>query len=254
MLDLERRNNNCQRYGHYFHCKEPHSISFKNCLRYVFDKKLLALKTKEHLTFSEAHARLNLIFSDLNKTTSSDSTLQLPSDTFRHRTSTPADKQQHSHFFRQPKASSPNLPPASTVPQKIIPPPDQYPTSPAATSRTSQPVLQNNPSTSQQYSSSTKFKPSPRTVPLSSQLQSSTSDCLTHVPNIPPPQDMFNICSDSITSFKNGDGLGSSKPPLQTGDNSQQPDQHKKARRPRCSEGDSTARVSSAVDDPGAMV
>ena len=68
------------------------------------------------------------------------------------------------------------------------------------------------------------------------------------MPNISPSQDMSNICNDSTT---NVDSLGSSKRPLLTGDNSQKPDHYKKAQQ---AEGDSTAGVSTAVDDPGPMV
>ena len=62
---------------------------------------------------------------------------------------------------------------------------------------------------------------------------------------------MSNICSDSTT---NVDSLASSKRLLQTGDNPQQPDHHKKARRPRRADGDGTAGVSAAAADPEPLV
>ena len=245
-----------------FHCKEPYNTSSKSCLRYIFEKQLLALKTKEHLTFSEARSRLNLIFPDLSKTyasvtntsqpnstTSLDSATRPALDTFRHRTSIPADKQQHSPFLRKVKTSSPNLPPASSVPLSNIPPSDQSPMSPAMIFRTSPLVQRSNPSSSPQYSSSPNYLSIFYTHSAANKPTTVFNFSLsTRVPNISPSQDMSNICNHSTT---NVESLGSSKRPLQTGNNSHKPDHHKKARR---AEGDSTAGVSTAVDEPGPMV
>ena len=49
----------CQRPVNCYHCKESHSVSSKSCPRFLIEKEIIALKTKEHLTFAEARARVN---------------------------------------------------------------------------------------------------------------------------------------------------------------------------------------------------
>lgn len=39
------------------HCNEPHYVTSKTCPRYLMEKEVLTIKTKEHLTFSEARAK-----------------------------------------------------------------------------------------------------------------------------------------------------------------------------------------------------
>lgn len=61
-MDMEEGHtpNSCQLPVNCVHCKENHEVSSKSCPRYILEKEILALKTKEHLTFAEARARIIL--------------------------------------------------------------------------------------------------------------------------------------------------------------------------------------------------
>ena len=50
----------CQLPINCVHCKEPPSVTSKTCPKYIFEKELLTLRTKEHLTFAEARAKMNM--------------------------------------------------------------------------------------------------------------------------------------------------------------------------------------------------
>ena len=52
----------CSRPIRCCHCKAPHYVTSKLCPKYLLEKEVLALKTKEHLTFSEALARASLLY------------------------------------------------------------------------------------------------------------------------------------------------------------------------------------------------
>ena len=52
----------CNRPFYCLHCQEPHATSSKKCTRYLMEKELLAVKTKEQLTFAEARRRINELF------------------------------------------------------------------------------------------------------------------------------------------------------------------------------------------------
>ena len=69
-LDVEGEHNpdNCQLPLNCIHCHEPHSVSSKTCSRYLFEKEMLAIKTREHLTFPEARARARLTFNVSSRT------------------------------------------------------------------------------------------------------------------------------------------------------------------------------------------
>lgn len=49
------------------HCNEPHTVAARTCSKYIFEKEVLTIKTKEHLSFPEARARANLLLGG-NKT------------------------------------------------------------------------------------------------------------------------------------------------------------------------------------------
>ena len=49
---------NCEKSPSCFHCKGKHMASSKTCERYVFEKEIMTLKTKERITFREAKARV----------------------------------------------------------------------------------------------------------------------------------------------------------------------------------------------------
>ena len=55
----DHKEETCQRPINCTHCQEPHSVASRNCPRYQMEKEILFIKTKEHLTFKEARARIN---------------------------------------------------------------------------------------------------------------------------------------------------------------------------------------------------
>ena len=95
-IPMPRRCKNCQRYGHSIkklqtnclqyvsvavgtvmtimvlrhagshpyclHCRAPHSPAHKGCSKFLMEKEILVIKTKEHLSFQEARARASLSF------------------------------------------------------------------------------------------------------------------------------------------------------------------------------------------------
>ena len=56
----DHKEETCQRPIKCIHCQEPHSVASRTCPRYLIEKEILYIKTKEHLTFKEARARVNL--------------------------------------------------------------------------------------------------------------------------------------------------------------------------------------------------
>ena len=58
----------CNRPFYCLHCQEPHATSSKKCTRYLMEKELLAVKTKEQLTFAEARRRINELFPNMKTT------------------------------------------------------------------------------------------------------------------------------------------------------------------------------------------
>ena len=50
----------CQSPVNCYHCKEPHEVNSKTCPRYLLEKEILSVKTKEHLSFSEARSKVIL--------------------------------------------------------------------------------------------------------------------------------------------------------------------------------------------------
>lgn len=56
--DNNHQTKDCQKAPNCFHCQEPHPTSSKNCHKYYLEKEIIALKTKEHLTFREARMRI----------------------------------------------------------------------------------------------------------------------------------------------------------------------------------------------------
>lgn len=53
---------NCQLPVNCLHCNTEHRVSSRTCPRYLVEKEILAIKTKEHLTFSEAKAKVAFLF------------------------------------------------------------------------------------------------------------------------------------------------------------------------------------------------
>ena len=116
-IPLPRRCYNCQRYGHSGikcrkptpvcircgedmeeghnpenclspvncpHCHEPHSVTSKTCKKYILEKEILAIKTKEHLTFAEARAKMNLTFGTTQTYSAAVTKPRIPSDRRQH--------------------------------------------------------------------------------------------------------------------------------------------------------------------------
>ena len=54
----EEDHGECSRPPRCFNCKGDHAASSKTCDRYQFEKEVLAIKTKEHITFKEAKQRV----------------------------------------------------------------------------------------------------------------------------------------------------------------------------------------------------
>lgn len=55
----EHKTSTCQRPAKCCHCNTNHLVSSKSCPRYLYEKEVLTIKTKEHLTFREARDRIN---------------------------------------------------------------------------------------------------------------------------------------------------------------------------------------------------
>lgn len=51
--------NNCQLPIRCCHCNEGHQVSSRSCPKYIFEKEVLEVKTREHLTFKEARDKVN---------------------------------------------------------------------------------------------------------------------------------------------------------------------------------------------------
>jgi len=60
-LDMEDGHSyeNCNRPVNCLHCKEPHSVTSRSCPKYLLEKEILTLKTKEHLSYPEARAKIS---------------------------------------------------------------------------------------------------------------------------------------------------------------------------------------------------
>ena len=58
---------NCERTPFCLHCNENHLLSSRTCSKYLLEKEVLAIKTREHLTFPEARAKASLNFNHTNK-------------------------------------------------------------------------------------------------------------------------------------------------------------------------------------------
>ena len=50
------------------HCNQPHYVSSKNCPKYLYEKEIITIKTKEHLTFAEARAKVNATHNPRSRT------------------------------------------------------------------------------------------------------------------------------------------------------------------------------------------
>jgi len=57
----------CQLPINCVHCNEPHSVTSRTCPRYLLEKEILSIKTKEHLTFAEARSKINMNFGITNR-------------------------------------------------------------------------------------------------------------------------------------------------------------------------------------------
>ena len=49
---------NCERPARCYHCDESHSVASKTCPRYLLEKEIITIKTKEHVSFAEARAKV----------------------------------------------------------------------------------------------------------------------------------------------------------------------------------------------------
>ena len=69
-LHVEREHNpdNSQLSINCIHFHEPHSILSKSCSRYLFEKEMLVIKTREHLAFPEARTKAKLTFNVSSRT------------------------------------------------------------------------------------------------------------------------------------------------------------------------------------------
>ena len=107
-LEVEGEHNpdNCQLPLNCIHCHEPHSVSSKTCSRYLFEKEMLAIKTREHLTFPEARARARLTFNVSSRTYAA-------AGNTRHRT---AASSESLHDSSHPSSSSA---PATSAPKTV---------------------------------------------------------------------------------------------------------------------------------------
>ena len=84
-IDEDHKVETCQLPVKCIHCQEPHIASSKLCPKYLYEKEILAVKTKEHLTFHEARAKVNLYY-DRPKTTYATVTKNLKHQTLEHTT------------------------------------------------------------------------------------------------------------------------------------------------------------------------
>ena len=57
-FDENHKAENCNNPINCIHCKQPHSVSSRNCPKFILEKEILTIKTKEHLTFAEARAKV----------------------------------------------------------------------------------------------------------------------------------------------------------------------------------------------------
>lgn len=64
----DHKSETCQLPVQCIHCHQPHSVTSRTCPRYLLEKEILAIKTKEHLTFAEARSKVNLNIITTNKT------------------------------------------------------------------------------------------------------------------------------------------------------------------------------------------
>ena len=55
----DHKSKTCQQPIKCCHCNTAHLVSSKNCPRYLYEKEVLTIKTKEHLTFKEARDKVN---------------------------------------------------------------------------------------------------------------------------------------------------------------------------------------------------
>ena len=58
-IDESHKTDTCSNPVNCVHCKQPHSVSSRTCPKYIIEKEILTIKTKEHLTFSEARTKVN---------------------------------------------------------------------------------------------------------------------------------------------------------------------------------------------------
>ena len=66
--DENHKAETCQLPINCIHCKQPHNVSAKNCPKYIYEKEVITLKTKENLTFAEARAKVNITHNSRTRT------------------------------------------------------------------------------------------------------------------------------------------------------------------------------------------
>jgi hypothetical protein len=86
---------NCQKPIKCYHCKEPHLTSSRTCNKYLMEKEIIAVKTKEKISFREARQKVSQMFLKPGTTYSSilqnrTRTLEHPADIFEKQTTRPA--------------------------------------------------------------------------------------------------------------------------------------------------------------------
>ena len=81
----ELEHGDCNKAPQCFNCKENHPASDRKCQRYVFEKEVLTIKTKENLSFREARSqarlRMNLMENSFAKILKNTSKLENKKDT-----------------------------------------------------------------------------------------------------------------------------------------------------------------------------
>lgn len=93
----------CQLPVNCVHCHEPHSVTSKNCKRFLLEKEILAIKTKEHLTFAEARSKVNLTLGATQTYSAVVSNPLTPSD--RHQQSIDANNNDNATIHQEPQTS-----------------------------------------------------------------------------------------------------------------------------------------------------
>ena len=62
ICDDDHKPEYCNQPEKCYHCKGSHSTSYRNCQRFLMKKEILALKTKERLTFREAKIAVSQMY------------------------------------------------------------------------------------------------------------------------------------------------------------------------------------------------